>query len=666
MKKKILFVGIDAAMPDLLRKFTAEGKMPNFRKLMDQGFFSRVETVFPPLTAIGWEAIVCGCGCGEVGIPSLMVKLPGEELDEWHTSFDRRMNLAETLWDVGIKEGKKCVLVNWPVTFPLGIFSEKSGNTQIGAALNPPFRYFYMPLWDIASSAFFSTETHYCNQIPGRAVVVTPEPSQGWTNLPESKKTPLEFEITVPPVYVEGYRMYVLMYAKEAGYDHVLISKTKNAADCVTDICVGEWGPWITEHFTLHDSDEERNGRFRFKLISISEDGKKVSLYQTAINTADPYTVPASYTQELENAIGSTYMEVDDPWAYLDGWFPMEDYLDLIHLHANWWGDATAYTLKNREWDMAFTWVGTVDHMEHMVYGGMVSGSVTYDPETAPWAEDCIRKAYMQVDENLGKILSAVNLNETLVVAVSDHGFTELNWNVFIKEALKQKGLLNYVLELTNDDPSNLSIDWSKTKCHPLEPCHAHMFINLAGRDPHGIVDPKDYHKVQQEIIRALYDIKDPVTGESITALAITKEEALTLGITKGPGYDRVGDVLWAWKPGYMAHPFIYRAAVKYRDGSERMIPNSELFEKAVLGYNGGNFTGGHLCLPSYPGMHAAVCMAGLGMPHYDKGESVGKIIDIAPTVAKIIGIPVPKNAEGNPMHDVIDQYNKKNGTQIQ
>ena len=34
MDKKILFLGLDAAMPDLVKKFVAEGVMPNTEKLM--------------------------------------------------------------------------------------------------------------------------------------------------------------------------------------------------------------------------------------------------------------------------------------------------------------------------------------------------------------------------------------------------------------------------------------------------------------------------------------------------------------------------------------------------------------------------------------------------------------------------------------------------------
>ena len=76
-------------------------------------------------------------------------------------------------------------------------------------------------------------------------------------------------------------------------------------------------------------------------------------------------------------------------------------------------------------------------------------------------------------------------------------------------------------------------IDWTRTKCFPLEPCHAHIFVNLKGRDPDGIVEPKDYEKVQEEIIDALLAIRDPNTGERIVATAIRKQESGTLGVLK-------------------------------------------------------------------------------------------------------------------------------------
>ena len=213
-----------------------------------------------------------------------------------------------------------------------------------------------------------------------------------------------------------------------------------------------------------------------------------------------------------------------------------------------------------------------------------------------------IRNVYKQVDANIGKILEGIDLKETYVVLISDHGFTHLDWNPFVKEHLARNGLLEYVLDLGTDDPSNLSINWKNTKCHPLEPCHAHIFINLKGRDPDGIVDPADYEKVQEEIIRALLGNAGTRKPERTSSpWPSRRRKSGPWGIQEGPGFDRIGDVVYAWKPGYMSHPFIYRTAVKYRDGSERMIKNPELYEPAVLC---GNFTGVASC-PPLPPQHA-------------------------------------------------------------
>jgi predicted AlkP superfamily phosphohydrolase/phosphomutase len=649
MDKKILFLGLDAAMPDLIKKFAKEGNLPNIQKLMDRGIFSRLETVFPPLTAAAWTAIVSGAGAGTNGVPSLMVKHSGEELDHWHTSFDRNEVLCETLWDVAKRMGKKTALVNWPVTFPLGAITEEDG-VQLAGALNPPFRYFYMPLWDVASSAVFSNKVLRCNQIPGRAVRIQPREAEGWTNLPASHRPALEFQITVPPTYVEGYAMHVLMYASSAdGYDRMLVSESRDAALAVTDIAMGEYGPWIVRGFKA--KDRLREGRFRFQILELSKDGVDFKLYQSSINIAEPYSVPERLSSEVEKVAGA-FMEVDDPWAFMDGWMDGATYLEQLGLHATWWGTATKEVLSHNEWDLGFSWVGTIDHIEHVLYSGIKPKARVYDPDRAEWCWDMIRSVYMQVDANVGKILSCINLDETYVVLISDHGMTHLDWSPYVKEHLARNGLLEYLLDLSHDNPSNLTIRWDKTKCHPLEPCHAHIFINLKGRDPQGIVDAADYEKVQEEIIQALYGMKNPENGSRVVALALKKKEAGTLGIQEGAGYDRIGDVVYAWNPGYMSHPFIYRTAIKYRDGSERIIKNPELYEPAVLC---GNFTGVHLALPSLHDMHALMIMAGPGVSKYER-RLPAKIIDVAPTISRILGMDVPGGAEGSVLYDFIDR----------
>jgi hypothetical protein len=115
--------------------------------------------------------------------------------------------------------------------------------------------------------------------------------------------------------------------------------------------------------------------------------------------------------------------------------------------------------------------------------------------------------------------------------------------------------------------------------------------------------------------------------GRRIVAVAIRKEDADS-GVFQHQGYDRVGDVLFALKPAYMANPFVYPVDVQYRDGTTRRIPNPEGFEPAVLHRN---FTGVHLALPSAPEMLAALILAGPGVRHLRRQPI--NVVDIAPTL---------------------------------
>ncbi|RJR53984.1 MAG: hypothetical protein C4576_00960 [Desulfobacteraceae bacterium] len=633
--KKLLMLGVDAALPDLVRRFADEGSMPNCRRLMGEGFFSRMITTFPPLTAAAWGAITSGAGPGTAAIPSLMVHEPGEPLDKWHTSFDRRMLRAETLWEAGAREGKRTVLMNWPVTFPLKI----ENGIQLAASLNPPFRYFYMPLWDIASSSIFSTRQERCNQVPGRAVQVRLQTASGWKNPPPHSGELLEIEIEVPPTYAKGRGYHVLVVNSEGrGYDRVVVSPSKDAANTVADLRPGQRSPWITESF-IDSKGERRRGRFYFHLVRLGGP-EDFGLYQSAVNTAETLTLPAELTDELIGAAGP-YMEVDDPWAYMDGWVGLDFYLDQLTQHNDWWEKATRFGLGRTEWDMAFSWVGTIDHVQHVLYGGICPETSYYDAAEEPRLLDAVRRVYSEVDERIGRILQCVNLDETLVCVVSDHGFSAIEWNPYLKHHLSEAGLISFDLDYGTNQ---MKIDWQRTRAFPLEPCHAHIFVNLKGRDPQGIVDPKDYGKVQEEIIDALMSMKDPVTGKRVVAIAVRKEEAGTLGVFEQQGYDRVGDVLFALRPQYMANPFVYPVAVKYRDGTERLIPNPEGYEPAQLHRN---FTGVHLALPAIPEMHAAVILGGAGMSRIHRAIPMS-VTDLAPTLARLLGWPVPRNAEGN------------------
>jgi predicted AlkP superfamily phosphohydrolase/phosphomutase len=587
-----------------------------------------------------------------------MVRFPGEPLDSWHTSFDKRMLEAETLWEAAGRGGKRVALINWPVTYPLGV----ENGVQIAAALNPPFRFFYMPLWDLASSSLFATEKFASNQVPGRAVVVKPTPARGWSNLPPSEKDPLEIEIVVPPAYIPGIPYYCLLLDTGGdGYDEVLIAPGKDAARAVARLKVGQQSEWVVNDFAsdhphleeeealnaASGGEEKRRGRFRFELIELSPDASKLKLYTSAINTEGVYTDPPELQKNLEPVAGP-YLEVDDPWAYMDEWASFDWYLNQLTEHNRWWMNATCHVLANEEWDLAFSWVGTIDHLQHVIYGAVDPNSRHYEESKAPQYLEYLRRVYQEVDDGIGNIMETIDLEETLFLLISDHGFSGIDYNPYLKYILAEAGLLSFTLD---PDSGGMIVDWSKTKCFPLEPSHAHIFVNLKGRDPHGIVEAEDYEKVQEEIIEALYTMRDPDTGDRVVAAAIRKEEAATLGIYPHAGYDRIGDVLFALKPQYMDNPFVYPASVEYFDGTRRRIANREQYEPVVLGRH---FTGAHVALPADESMHATMILAGPGVRQFERKQPVN-VIDIAPTLAYILGLPCPRDAEGNVLRGITE-----------
>lgn len=640
--KKLLMLGVDAALPDYVKRFAADGSLPNLKKLMAGGFTSRVIPTFPPLTAAAWCAIVTGAGPGTCGIPSLMVREPGTELNSWQTSFDKRLLLAETLWESEIKTGRRVALVNWPVTWPNGL-EEKDG-IQIASSLNPPFRYFYMPLWDVGPSSVFSPAKLPCDQVKGRAVQVAPVPAKDWANAPASAKPMLEFVVDVPPVQSKGPRYNVLLYAAGAGYDTMLVSKTKNAADAVAVLKQGGWSDWLDEDFIDRDGKPAK-GRFRLHAPHVAG-ADDFRLFASAINNAGAYTIPASLTPELEKAAGP-FIEVDDPWAYMDGWTSLETYMNNLQQLADWWQNATKFALGQENIDSVYTWVGTVDHLQHVMYGALDPTSPHYDPEKVDFWTDILRRGYMQIDRAIGEILADVDLDETIVVMVSDHGFSALASSPYVKKYLKEAGLLSYEIDI---ETGEMIIDWSKTKCFPLEPCHAHIFVNLKGREPHGIVEPEDYDKAVEEIIDALLAWRDPETGQRVMETVLPRKLASVLGVYERKGYPRVGDVLFAIRRRYMSCPFVYRAAVRYRDGTERIIESPEMFEPAILTRH---FTGVHTALPNEPDMHCVVVMHGPGVKQGER-DIPSDITDIAPTVAELLGVPAPRDAEGGTIRDAV------------
>jgi predicted AlkP superfamily phosphohydrolase/phosphomutase len=58
--RKLIFLGLDGLDPGLTERYMAEGKLPNFARLMREGGFRRLRTTFPALSPVAWSTFATG------------------------------------------------------------------------------------------------------------------------------------------------------------------------------------------------------------------------------------------------------------------------------------------------------------------------------------------------------------------------------------------------------------------------------------------------------------------------------------------------------------------------------------------------------------------------------------------------------------------------------
>ncbi len=216
-------------------------------------------------------------------------------------------------------------------------------------------------------------------------------------------------------------------------------------------------------------------------------------------------------------------------------------------------------------------------------------------------------------------LLEAADEN-TVVVIVSDHGATPSERRFkpgakgfSVQEVLAQKG---YTVFREDRETGQRVIDWSRTRAVAQRSCY--VYLNVAGRDPEGIVQPgEEYESLVREIIEALTDYREPATGRKPIVFALSRRDARILGLYS----DRVGDIV------YGVHPEVWGE-------HGRQITTGE--------YGSGEMKG--LLMLSGPNIRKGC-----------KLERTAWLTDVVPTVCTLLGLPMPAQAEGAVLYQALE-----------
>jgi len=321
------------------------------------------------------------------------------------------------------------------------------------------------------------------------------------------------------------------------------------------------------------------------------------------------YTYPAGLKDEIKSWVGNYMLDVPD--------FRTEDKARLlrdIYEMSRQRFEVARRLLTSRPWDFFMMVEMGLDRIHHGFWKYMDKNHPKYEAGN-PY-ENAIRDYYVYVDGLIGELLPLFD-DDTVVLVVSDHGAMKMDGGFCINEWLIQEGYLavkEYPAQPTKME--KVPIDWPRTLAWGEGGYYARLFLNVKGREPQGAIEPARYEAVRDEIIAKLQAVRDH-QGKPMGNVVLKPEQ------------------IYAETRNVPPDLIIYFGGLNWR--SVGSIGSRQI-------YTFENDTGPDDANHSPEG----ICIV------YDPRRQIGRqvrhqwqLMDIAPTVLRLMGSPVPADMRG-------------------
>ncbi len=327
-------------------------------------------------------------------------------------------------------------------------------------------------------------------------------------------------------------------------------------------------------------------------------------------NLDSPFTYPAAFKTEVARVVPDYAFDVknfrtDDKTRLLRDLYTMTEKQMQLAKHL----------ITTRDWHLFMHVNIGVDRVHHGFWR-------YHDPAHRLYTagnpfENVIRDYYKLMDAFAADLITAAG-NDTLILIVSDHGVARMDGGICINEWLWRSGWLTLKTpppagKITRFDDAE--IDWSQTKAWASGGYYGRVFLNVAGREPQGIIPAADYEATRDELAAAMRTIR----GEQ----------------------------------GQLLNHQIYKPADIYQQvngiAPDLMVYFGDLHWRAVGSFGHGQ----HFTLENDTGPddanHAPQGLFILVDPHErGRGQVTGhQLMDIAPTLLNRLGVKPPADMQG-------------------
>jgi predicted AlkP superfamily phosphohydrolase/phosphomutase len=548
--RKMIILGVDGLDPDLLTKFMADGKMPNFAHLAAEGSFRRLTTSIPPQSPVAWSNLITGMNAGGHGIFDFIHRDPktfqlyfstskveapkhsvtvGSWVIPLGSGTAEQLRHGKAFWEILDQQGVPNYVYRIPANFPP---ITAKGKTLSGMG-TPDLRGTY------GTFTFYTDDpTAAAGAVEGGEVVqVEVQNNRIATNLIGPDNT---FRKNAPPA-TEPFTVDVdplEAVARISFQDQQFVLKE------------GEWSGWTPVEFQLMPFIGKVNGICRFYL---KQTHPRFQLYVSPINIdpqnpALPISTPSSYSKDLAKQIGEFHTQgiAEDTKALTDGVLDDKEYLEQSR---------TVLAEHRRAFDVEFPkfrdglfffYFSSLDLNAHMMWRLTDPQHPAYDAALAAQYGSALEEFYEQIDQVLGEVLAKLDGSTTLLV-LSDHGFAPYRHSFNLNTWLENNGYIVRKENFTGDTTEPFAdVDWSRTRAYGLG--LNGLYLNIRGREREGIVDSTQADALLEEIRQKLLGVRDPKDGSAVITRIDFASEAY-----QGP-YARSGpDALVGYNRGYRA-----------------------------------------------------------------------------------------------------------------
>jgi len=172
--------------------------------------------------------------------------------------------------------------------------------------------------------------------------------------------------------------------------------------------------------------------------------------------------------------------------------------------------EAMFHFLDEEPWDFFHTHIMGTDRINHFLLEKFEQG----DPEFAP----AFQRYYRRIDDAIGRLRERIG-SDTPLMIFSDHGFCTIKQEVQLSRYLIETGWTTPAAQLQHP----LSIDPEQSRAYCLIP--GRIFVNLAGREPGGIVPLEEYQQTRLQLKEDLLKLHNPETSEPVIQKVMMREE---------------------------------------------------------------------------------------------------------------------------------------------